>query len=221
MIHFKLIYSFHLGRKNDRTMTQFEIPAMGVNPFELFGEWLEAAKASEINDPEGMCVATVGADGMPSSRMLLLKAFDARGFVFFTNSLSRKGSQLAENPKAALCFHWKSLRRQVRIEGPVEVIDEAESDAYFMSRPRGSRIGAWASLQSQPLDSRDTLQERVQELTRQYGENDDIPRPSHWFGYRVNPVRIEFWQDGAFRLHDRFVFTRKDDGIWTSQRLYP
>lgn len=201
-------------------MTHFELPATGVNPYQLFGQWLEEAKKSELNDPEAMSLATVGADGMPSVRMVLLKGLDERGFVFFTNSMSRKGQQLAATRKAALCFHWKSLRRQVRIEGAVETVSDAESDAYFNSRPKGSRIGAWASLQSQPLDSRATLEARVKKLEDQYKDGDSVPRPPHWFGYRVKPSRIEFWQDGASRLHDRFVFTQIS-GVWTAERQYP
>lgn len=201
-------------------MTHFDLPATGVNPYELFNEWLELAKKSEVNDPDAMSLATVGADGMPSVRMVLMRGCDARGFVFFTNSMSRKGEQLAATRKAALCFHWKSLRRQVRIEGDVESVSDAESDAYFNGRPKGSRIGAWASLQSQPLDSRKTLEARVQKLEEQYKDTDKIPRPPHWFGYRVKPTRIEFWQDGAYRLHDRFVFIQ-ENGVWVIERLYP
>ncbi|NBX66125.1 MAG: pyridoxamine 5'-phosphate oxidase [Proteobacteria bacterium] len=202
-------------------MTHFDIPATGINPYELFAEWLESAKKSEPNDPEAMTVATIGADGMPSARMLLLKGIDERGFVFFTNSMSRKGQQLAATRVAALLFHWKSLRRQVRVEGAVETVSDAESDAYFNSRPKGSRIGAWASLQSQPLDSRATLEARVKALEETYKDTDNVPRPPHWFGYRVKPTRIEFWQDGAFRLHDRFVFTLDENGRWVAQRQYP
>lgn len=201
-------------------MTHFELPATGVNPYQLFEQWLEDAKKSEPNDPEAMSLATVGADGMPSVRMVLLKGLDARGFVFFTNSTSRKGQQLAATRKAALCFHWKSLRRQVRVEGAVETVSDAESDAYFNSRPKGSRIGAWASHQSQPLDSRATLESRVKKLEEQYTDNDNVPRPPHWLGYRIKPVHIEFWQDGASRLHDRFVFTEVS-GVWVAERQYP
>jgi pyridoxamine 5'-phosphate oxidase len=187
----------------------------------LFTEWLEAAKAKEINDPEGMNLATVGADSMPSSRMVLLKGYDERGFVFYTNSMSRKGAQLAATRVAALCFHWKSLRRQVRIEGHVETVSDTESDAYFASRPKGSRIGAWASQQSQPLESRAVLEARVKDLEQKYTDTDNIPRPPHWFGYRVKPTRIEFWQDGEYRLHDRFVFTQDASGNWAAVRQYP
>ena len=202
-------------------MTVLNIPATGVNPYALFTEWLEAAKAKEINDPEGMNLATVGADSMPSSRMVLLKGYDERGFVFYTNSMSRKGAQLAATRVAALCFHWKSLRRQVRIEGHVETVSDTESDAYFASRPKGSRIGAWASQQSQPLESRAVLEARVKDLEQKYTDTDNIPRPPHWFGYRVKPTRIEFWQDGEYRLHDRFVFTQDASGNWAAVRQYP
>jgi pyridoxamine 5'-phosphate oxidase len=202
-------------------MTDFEIPTTGVNPHALFDTWLNDARQSEINDPEAMNLATIGADGMPSSRMVLLKGHDENGFVFFTNSMSRKGAQLAATKVAALCFHWKSSRRQVRIEGHVETVSTQESDDYFNSRPKGSRIGAWASLQSQPLDSRATLEARVKTLEEQYKNTDAIPRPPHWFGYRVKPVRLEFWQDGANRLHDRFIFTKNDAGDWIAARQYP
>lgn len=215
------IYSFHLRQKHGVRVTSFDLPATGVNPYQLFGQWLEDARKSEPNDPEAMSVATVGADGMPSVRMLLLKGIDERGFVFFTNSTSRKGEQLAATRKAALCFHWKSLRRQVRVEGHVETVSDAESDAYFQSRPKGSRVGAWASLQSQPLDARATLEARVKKLEEQYKDTDNVPRPPHWFGYRVKPTRIEFWQDGAFRLHDRFIFTKAESGVWSAERQYP
>lgn len=202
-------------------MTVFDIPNTGVNPFALFAQWLDTARKSEPNDPEAMSLATVDATGMPSVRIVLLKEADERGFVFYTNGLSRKGTQIDANPVAALCFHWKTQRRQVRIEGTVEHVTAAESDAYFASRPKGSRVGAWASQQSQPLPARDVLAARVAELEAQYKETENVPRPPHWHGYRVIPAQIEFWQDGEFRLHDRFRFTRDDAGAWISQRLYP
>lgn len=205
-------------------MTQATPPAAVAldtirDPFHLFQAWFKDAEASEPNDPNAMTVATVDADGRPSARIVLLKGLDQTGFVFYTNTLSRKGSQLAARPAAALCFHWKSLRRQVRIEGRVERVSDAEADAYFATRPRGSRIGAWASLQSQPLDGRATLEGRVAALEAEY-EGREIPRPAHWSGYRVVPDYLEFWQDREFRLHDRITFTASGEG-WTIGRLYP
>lgn len=190
-----------------------------ADPFRLFGEWLAEAGATEPNDPNAMALATVDETGLPDVRMVLLKGFDRRGFVFYTNLDSRKGQELGAQPKAALCLHWKTLRRQVRVRGPVERVSDAEADEYYASRPRGSRIGAWASRQSQPLDSRATLERRVDELHAEF-PGDDIPRPSFWTGTRIVPSEIEFWQDGEFRLHDRFRFTRAGDG-WSVARLYP
>lgn len=190
------------------------------NPFELFSAWLEEARASEPNDPESMALSTVGEDGMPSSRMVLLKGVDERGFVFYTNYESRKGRQLLGHGKAALLFHWKSLRRQVRIEGPIEQVTPEEADAYFSSRHRSSQIGAWASQQSRPLESRFELEKRVARFATKYAIG-SVPRPPHWSGFRVMPRLIEFWRDGAFRLHDRLVFYRQADGTWTTERLFP
>lgn len=190
-------------------------------PFALFGQWYAAAEASEPNDPNAMCLSTVDAEGMPNSRMVLLKGYDNEGFVFYTNYESRKGTEIIANPKAAVCFHWKSLRRQVRVRGPVEEVTAAEADAYFASRPRDSRIGAWASKQSRPLESRFALEKQVAICAARYAVG-DIPRPEHWGGFRIRPVQIEFWQDRPFRLHDRLVFTRPEpDGPWTRARLYP
>ena len=189
------------------------------DPYALFARWFAEAERAEPRDPDAMSLATVGADGMPSVRIVLLKGVDDRGFVFYTNLDSRKGRQIAAHPKAALCFHWKSLGRQVRIEGPTETVTDAEADAYFATRPRGSQIGAWASLQSQPLESRALLERRVAELEANY-EGRDVPRPPHWSGTRVLPLRIEFWREGEFRLHDRIVYTRDGAG-WATQRLYP
>ncbi|MGQ7791248.1 pyridoxamine 5'-phosphate oxidase [Faunimonas sp. B44] len=189
-------------------------------PFLLFGEWLAEAAASEPNDPNAMALATVDETGLPDVRMVLLKDFDHAGFVFYTNLGSRKGRELAAVPKAALCFHWKSLRRQVRVRGPVTPVDPAEADAYFASRPRVSRIGAWASRQSQPLESRFALEKAVAQFTARFGIG-TIPRPAFWSGFRIAPVSIEFWRDGAFRLHDRIVFSRTETGQWSKQRLYP
>lgn len=189
-------------------------------PFETFGQWLEAAKVSEINDPNAMCLATADAQGRPSNRMVLLNGLDARGFIFYTNAESRKGRDLADNPYAALCFHWKTLRRSVRIEGRVEGVTDAESDAYYTSRPRGSRIGAWASQQSRRLPEFSDLEDAVKFYDEKFKDVEDVPRPEYWRGFRVLPEKIEFWQDGEFRLHRRHVFTQGRDG-WQSHMVYP
>lgn len=193
-----------------------------TEPFALFEAWLAEASASELNDPTAMALATVDAEGLPNVRMVLLKGLDARGFVFYTNTESAKGRELIGQGKAAGLFHWKSLRRQVRLRGPVEMVTSAEADAYFASRPRGSRIGAWASQQSRPLESRFALEKAVAYYTAKYPVG-DVPRPPHWTGFRILPVAMEFWKDGAFRLHDRVQFLRDDpEGPWTGrQRLYP
>ena len=191
------------------------------NPFDLFARWFADAEANEPNDPNAMSVATADADGRPSVRILLLKGFDESGFVFYSNLESHKGQELLVNPFCALGFHWKSLRRQVRVEGAVTRVTDAEADAYFQSRARGSRIGAWASQQSRPLADRQMLLDAVARFEAQY-EGGEVPRPPYWSGFRVVPVAIEFWQDGAFRLHDRFRFTRPADGEpWKVARLYP
>lgn len=189
------------------------------DPLALFGNWLADARKAEPNDPEAMALATVNASGQPAVRMVLLKNMGPEGFTFFTNMESRKGQDLAENPRAALCFHWKTLNRQVRVEGRVETVGAAESDAYFRSRHPLSRLGAWASRQSQPLKSREELEARVAALEKQYA-GQEIPRPPHWGGYRVVPSTIEFWQEGKGRLHDRFLFTKTADG-WELTRLNP
>lgn len=192
-----------------------------TEPFQLFADWLEEARATEPNDPTAMSVATVDGDGLPNVRMTLLKGFDERGFVFYTNFESQKGIEILASRKAALGFHWKSLRRQVRLRGPVEVVSGEEADAYYKSRPRDSRIGAWASKQSRPLESRFALEKAVAKYAAKYAIG-DVPRPPHWSGFRVKPVYIEFWKDGAFRLHDRMVFQRDGDGdAWSKTRLYP
>ncbi|GGF41527.1 pyridoxine/pyridoxamine 5'-phosphate oxidase [Aliidongia dinghuensis] len=189
------------------------------DPYDLFDVWYAEAKASEPADPNAMTLATTTPDGFPSVRVVLLKGLDRRGFVFYTNLDSRKGLELKANPRAALCFHWKSLKRQVRIEGPVSMVTDAEADAYFAGRPRDSRIGAWASDQSRPLDARSTFEARIREYDAKF-PGETVPRPPFWSGFRVTPTRIEFWQDREFRLHDRLIFTAERDG-WTTQRLYP
>jgi pyridoxamine 5'-phosphate oxidase len=191
------------------------------DPIEVFREWLAEAEASEPNDPTAMALATVDGAGNPSVRMVLLKGLDARGFAFYTNFESRKGEELLAQPRAALCFHWKSLRKQVRVEGPVEIVSEAEADDYFHSRARVSQIGAAASDQSRPLDSRATLETRVQEIEAGL-KGAEVPRPPHWSGFRVIPKLIEFWRDGVYRLHDRIVFRREASAdAWSAERLYP
>jgi pyridoxamine 5'-phosphate oxidase len=188
-------------------------------PLRLFGRWLEEASKSEPNDPTATALATVDADGLPNVRMVLLKGFDAAGFVFYTNFESAKGTEILASMKAAMCFHWKSLRRQVRLRGPIEVVTDEEADAYFDSRPRGSRIGAWASKQSRPLESRFALEKAVAEYTARHAVG-AIPRPEYWSGFRIVPSTIEFWHDRPFRLHDRVRFDRDGDG-WRKVRLYP
>lgn len=190
-----------------------------ADPIPLFSAWLGEAEASEPNDPNAMALATVDAGGLPDVRMVLLKGHAADGFVFFTNFESAKGRELVANPKAALCFHWKSLERQVRVRGPVTEVSGAEADAYFASRPRASRIGAWASQQSRPLESRFALEKAVAVFTTRYALG-EIPRPPYWSGFRLRPVEIEFWRAGAFRLHERVRFTRTGDG-WEKALLYP
>jgi pyridoxamine 5'-phosphate oxidase len=190
------------------------------DPFSLFDAWLGEAEKVEPNDANAMALATVDGDGLPNVRMVLLKGHGPDGFVFYTNFESAKGREVTGHPKAAAVFHWKSLRRQVRVRGPVTEVTPAEADEYFASRSHGSKIGAWASEQSRPLDARATLEKRAAEFAAKYpGE---VPRPPHWSGWRIMPVEIEFWQDGAFRLHDRIVFRREGPGApWTKTRLNP
>jgi pyridoxamine 5'-phosphate oxidase len=190
-------------------------------PFELFAEWLADARKKEVNDPNAMALATVDAEGIPDVRMVLLKDVDRDGFVFYTNLGSAKGQQLAAHPAAALCFHWKSLRRQVRVRGAVEPVKPEEADEYFASRARNSRIGAWASTQSRPLESRFALEKAVAQQAARFGLG-EVPRPAHWSGFRLHPLQMEFWRDRPFRLHDRLVFSRVDSvSPWATDRLYP
>ena len=191
------------------------------DPIALFRLWLEEAGAAEVNDPEAMALATVDENGLPDVRMLLCKGVDARGLVFYGNVESAKGHELEAHPKAAALFHWKSLRRQARFRGPVSPLTEAEADSYFATRPRESRIGAWASQQSRPLESRAALEAAVEANAKRFGDS-EIPRPPYWRGWRLAPVEIELWRDGAFRLHDRVRFTRTTLGSpWDRRRLFP
>lgn len=192
-----------------------------IDPCSLFEEWFTLAQESEPNDPHAMALATVDADGMPDVRMVLLNARDARGYCFFTNFESDKAVELLANPKAAFVMHWKSLRRQIRVRGLVEVVSDGETDAYFATRGRMSQIGAHASKQSRPLANRYTLLERVETLSKSFREDEPVNRPAYWKGFRIVPQVMEFWKDGANRLHDRVRFTRAADGNWTRQRLYP
>lgn len=191
------------------------------DPFSLFGEWFEDAHKSEPNDPSAMALATVDPDGLPNVRMVLLKGYDAHGFVFYTNYESQKGGEILSAKKAALCFHWKSLRRQIRVRGLVTPTSDEEADAYFSSRPRDSRIGAWASQQSRPLESRFALEKAVAKFATKHAIG-AVPRPPYWSGFRISPVEMEFWHDRPFRLHDRLVFRRETaETPWQTAKLYP
>jgi pyridoxamine 5'-phosphate oxidase len=192
-----------------------------VDPLDIFDMWLKDAEASEPNDPNAFALASCDGAGLPNLRMVLLKSHDARGFVFYTNLDSAKGMELKANPQAAMLFHWKSLRRQIRVRGKVSAVSPEQADEYFASRARDSRIGAWASRQSQPLESRFALEKRVARFAAKFNIG-PVPRPGNWSGFRISPLEIEFWKDGAFRLHDRMVFRRADeDAPWTRTRLYP
>lgn len=201
-------------------MTLFDSPP--DDPFGLFDSWMADAVQSEVNDPNAMALATADEDVLPNVRMVLLKGVDARGFVFYTNLESHKGGELQGHPQAALCFHWKSLQRQVRVRGPVSAVADDEADAYYASRSRESRLGAWASQQSRPLADRAELDAAYADMQARFADQDDIPRPQHWSGRVVTPLSIEFWQDGNHRLHDRLVYARSaPDAAWLTQRLYP
>lgn len=192
---------------------------MADDPFALFDAWFAEARERELNDPEAMALATSTPDGRPSARMVLLKGYGPRGFDFYTNLDSRKGNELEANPNAAICLHWKSLRKQVRAEGRIERVSDGEADAYFATRARDSRLGAWASEQSRPLDRRETFEERFAEVKARF-DGQDVPRPPRWSGFRLVPHAIEFWADRQFRLHERRLFTRAGEG-WTEGLLYP
>jgi pyridoxamine 5'-phosphate oxidase len=209
-----------MDSETETTLTESQFEA-GDGPFSLFEAWFAEARAAEINDPNAMALATVDQSGLPNVRMVLLKGWDAEGFVFYTNLESAKGREILSSMKAAMVMHWKSLRRQVRVRGEITQVSDSEADEYYASRPRGSRIGAWASKQSRPLEGRFALEKAVAEFTARHAVG-DIPRPEHWSGFRINPVEIEFWQDRKFRLHDRFRFTRGSVGAdWVRTRLYP
>ena len=204
-----------------KTITAAKGFSKSTKPFELFGDWLKDAEKSEPNDPNAMSVASIDEDGMPNVRMVLLKDFDENGFVFYTNFESAKGREILAAKKAALNFHWKSLRRQVRIRGIVETVSDEEADAYFASRARDSRIGAWASEQSRPLESRFSFEKRIATYAAKHAIG-EVPRPPYWSGFRVKPLYLEFWHDRPFRLHDRIVFSREEIGQeWDKTRLYP
>ena len=191
------------------------------NPMDLFEYWFNEAKKTEINDPNALALATVGKNGIPSVRMVLLKDFNEKGFVFYTNLNSRKSNEIKSNPNASMCFHWKSLLRQVRITGKLSNVSDAEADSYFNSRSFGSRIGAWASNQSNVLESRDELIESIEEFKKKYSNEKSIPRPKHWSGWNLNPIEIEFWLDGKDRIHERLLYSRVDNNKWEKNLLSP
>ncbi|MCM5527799.1 pyridoxamine 5'-phosphate oxidase [Parasegetibacter sp. NRK P23] len=200
-----------------RSLAETDVAADAV---AQFGRWWEEAVASQIDEVNAMTLATASADGVPSARIVLLKGYDEKGFTFFTNYESFKGQQLGENPRACLVFFWKELERQVRITGIIEKVSQKESEEYFISRPQGSRLGAWASPQSQVIPNREWLETKEAELKAIYGDN-DVPKPPHWGGYRLKPIVVEFWQGRASRLHDRIQYTLQDEGAWKIERLAP
>lgn len=208
------------GLRQSYTRARLTEESAGPDPLALFRRWLEEALAAELAEPNAMTLATADAEGRPSARIVLLKGLDERGFVFFTNTESRKGLELAANPHAALAFWWPPLERQARVEGTAEPVSAAEADAYFASRPRGSRLGAWASAQSRPLPSREALEERLRALEAEYPD-ENVPRPPFWGGYRIVPARLEFWQGRPSRLHDRLEYARAPGGGWQLRRLAP
>jgi pyridoxamine 5'-phosphate oxidase len=202
----------------DRGLTQADL---GPDPFAAFDGWIDAARFAGLHEPNAMVVSTTDAQGNPSSRMVLLKTIDQRGFVFFTNLDSRKGQELRTNTAISLLFPWHPLERQVRVEGRAFVVDDDEADAYFRSRPRGSQLGAWASPQSEVVPDRDYLHQRYAQVSDRFEGVEDVPRPPNWSGYRTRPHRIEFWQGRPGRMHDRIVFERADDDTWMAERLAP
>ena len=206
--------------RKDYRQQQLDIAQMSADPFEQFERWWQETLAANVPEPNGMTLATATLDGKPSARIVLLKGFDRRGFAFYTNYQSQKGEELDVNPFAALVFWWEPLERQVRIEGTVQRVDAAEADIYFNSRPRSSRLGAWASAQSREIEQRDILEQRQAELEAQYADTEAIPRPPHWGGYRLVPTRMEFWQGRPSRLHDRLCYV-KQDSHWSIVRLSP
>ena len=191
------------------------------NPIDLFVDWFNEAKKTEINDPNALALATVGKNGTPSVRMVLLKDFNKKGFVFYTNLNSKKSNEIKSNPNASMCFHWKSILRQVRITGKLSNVPDEDADNYYNSRSYGSRIGAWASNQSSVLKSRDELLKSIEEFKKKYKNEKNIPRPKHWSGWNLNPIEIEFWLDGKDRIHERLRYTRKDDDKWEKDLLSP
>ena len=191
------------------------------NPIDLFVDWFNEAKKTEINDPNALALATVGKNGIPSVRMVLLKNFNKKGFVFYTNLNSKKSNEIKSNPNASMCFHWKSILRQVRITGKLSNVPDEDADNYYNSRSYGSRIGAWASNQSSVLKSRDELLKSIEEFKKKYKNEKNIPRPKHWSGWNLNPIEIEFWLDGKDRIHERLRYTRKDDDKWEKDLLSP
>lgn len=216
----KLYSDLASDKKAIETSHTAAINMENINPFILFDQWLEEAKKSEINDYNAMTLTTVAADGQPSSRMVLLKGHSEKGFIFYTNLESRKAGEISATGKVALLFHWKSLRRQIRIEGQISPVDDAVADAYFASRSRSSQLGAWASEQSRPLMDRKIFEDRFEHFKTLYADK-DVPRPAHWSGFLISPAKIEFWMDREFRLHERWLFERGADDEWPRQMLYP